>query len=93
MPQRKGRAVLVRERVEISDGRIAGPDFDCSISNGRPAGTGLVAYNAVCMIDGKKIPGGLALVLGNFQDHFKLPVPKRETWISLYPCTPVPGLN
>ena len=79
--------------VEISEGRITGPGFDCSLSAERPAGTGLVAYEAMCTIDGKKTSKGLALDLGNYDDHFELSLPGRENWLSLYPCTPVPGLN
>ena len=82
-----------RTRVEITGGRISGPGFDCALSNGRPAGTGLVAYDASCTVDGKKRLEGLALDLGNHTDHFELSLPGRDGWIELYPCTPVPGLK
>ena len=78
--------------VEIAEGRITGPGFDCRLGDGRPAGTGLVYYEATCMVDGTATSGGLNLDLGNYADHFKLALPGREDWLSLYPCTPVPGL-
>ncbi len=80
-------------KVEISKGRIVGPGFDCTLSTGRPAGTGLVAYEANCSVDGKKTLKGLSLDLGNYEDHFELALPGREDWVKLYPCTPVPGLK
>ena len=80
-------------RVEIVQDYIIGPGFECKISNGRPAGTGLVAYDATCTIHGKEIKQSLALDLGNYSDHFELSVPGRDDWIKLYPCTPVPGLQ
>ena len=81
-------------RVEITKGRITGPGFDCALASSRPAGTGLLAYpDALCTVDGRKSSDGIALDLGNFQDHFKLSLPGRDNWLSLYPCTPVPGLN
>jgi hypothetical protein len=59
-----------------------------------PAGTGLVAYpGSVCTVDGKKSSDGISLDLGNYQDHFKLSLPGRKEWLSLYPCTPVPWLK
>lgn len=79
--------------VEITQGKITGPGFACEFSNGRPAGTGLVAYDAACLVDGKKSSTGIALDLGNYDDHFELSLPGRATWLSLYPCTPVPGLK
>jgi len=79
--------------VKISKGRIAGPGFDCRLGDSRPAGTGLVQYSATCMIDGKRSSDGIALDLGNYDDHFELSLPGRQDWISLYPCTPVPGLK
>ncbi len=80
-------------RVEITEGRIAGPGFDCTLSAGRPAGTGLVAYEATCTVDGKKTSKGLALDLGNYSDHFELSLTCSDGWLALYPCTKVPGLN
>ncbi|MCP5074825.1 MAG: hypothetical protein GY947_16240 [Rhodobacteraceae bacterium] len=83
----------VEKQVEISEGRIVGPGFDCALSAGRPAGTGLVAYEATCTVDGKKMSEGIALDLSNYRDHFELSLPGREDWLALYPCTPVPGLT
>lgn len=80
-------------RVEIAEGRINGPDFDCALATPRPAGTGLVAYDATCMIDGNTWSDGIALDLGNYEDHFKLALPDREGWLALYPCKPAPGLS
>ncbi len=80
-------------KVEIGDGRIAGPGFDCSVSDAKPAGTGLVAYAATCTVDGKKSSEGIALDLGNYEDHFELSLPGRPDWLKLFPCTPVPGLK
>lgn len=80
-------------RVEISEGRISGPGFDCTISGGRPAGSGLVAHEAACTVDGNQVSDGLVLDLGNYKDHFNLSIPGRKGWIALYPCTPVPGLD
>jgi hypothetical protein len=80
-------------RVEIAEGRINGLDFDCVLATPRPAGTGLVAYDATCMIDGNTWSDGIALDLGNYEDHFKLALPGREGWLALYPCTLVPGLS
>jgi hypothetical protein len=79
--------------VEISAGRIKGPDFECTIQSGQPAGTGLVAYQGTCRVDGKQSTDGLAMDLGNYDDHFELSLPGREDWLALYPCSPVPGLN
>ena len=71
-----------------------GPKSRVEITEGRIAGTGLIAYpDALCTLDGKKSLVVIALDLGNFQDHFKLMLPGRNNWLSLYPCTPVPGLN
>lgn len=83
----------LESRVDILEGRIVGPGFDCALGAGRPAGTGLEAFAAECAVDGKKQSGFLALDLGNYADHFKLQLPGREGWLSLYPCTKVPGLN
>lgn len=80
-------------RVKIAAGRITGPGFDCALGQGRPAGTGLVAYDATCTVDGKTTSDGLALDLGNYDDHFELSLPGRTDWLALYPCTPVPGLK
>lgn len=83
-----------KTRIEITKGRVTGPGFDCVLAKSRPAGTGLVAYpGAICTVDGRKSSDGIAFDLGNFQDHFKLSLPGREKWLSLYPCTPVPGLK
>jgi len=75
--------------VELAENRITGPGFSCTLANGRPAGTGLVAYDGTCTVDGANTPGTIALDLGNYSDHFKLLLPGRDGWISLYPCTPV----
>lgn len=80
-------------QVEIAEGRITGPGFDCALSKDRPAGSGLVAYDAACTVDGKKTTEVVALDLGNYDDHFELALPGREGWFKLYPCTPVPGLK
>ena len=81
-------------RVDILAGRIAGPDFSCKVlGEGMPAGTGLVAYDARCVIDGQERSDGLALDLGNFRDRFMLMLPGRREWLPLYPCTKVPGLQ
>jgi len=92
-------------KVEISQGRIAGSGFDCELKEIVPgAGTGMVAYEATCMVDGKQIEVTkelaansdttlLALDLGNNPDHFNVSIPGRGNWIPLYPCSPVPGLN
>jgi len=81
------------KKIEITEGRIVGPGFSCTLGTSRPAGTGLEAYNATCTIDGKETDQGLALDLGNYQDHFELSLPGRDDWLKLYPCTPVPGLK
>ena len=80
-------------KVEISEGRIAGLGFECAISSGGPAGTGLVAFEGYCLVDGKTSSKGFALDLGNYDDRFELSLPGRENWLKLYPCTPVPGLQ
>lgn len=80
-------------RVEIAEGRITGPGFDCALSTSLPAGSGLVAYGATCTVEGEKVSGTVALDLGNYDDHFELALPGREGWLELYPCTPVPGLK
>ena len=80
------------KRVEIAKGRITGRGFDCALSTSLPAGSGLVAYEATCTVDGEKMSEFVALDLGNYDDHFELAVPGREGWLKLYPCTPVPGL-
>ena len=80
-------------RIEITQGRITGPGFDCTLGDGRPAGTGLVAHEARCTVDGKTTSEGISLDLGNYRDHFELALPGRANWLKLYPCTPVPGLN
>ena len=92
-------------KIEISQGRIIGSGFDCRLKEVVPgAGTGLVAYEAACTVDGKEIEVTkelaatsnatlLALDLGNNPDHFTVSVPGRKEWIPLYPCSPVPGLN
>jgi len=80
-------------RVEITQGKIIGPGFTCELSTGRPAGTGLVAYDAICVVDGKKSTTSIALDLGNYDDRFELSLPGRANMLSLYPCTPVPGLK
>lgn len=79
--------------VKIAEGRITGPGFDCVLSTERPVGTGLVAYEATCTVDGKSTSEGIALDLGNYSDHFELSLPGRENWLKLYPCTRVPGLK
>jgi len=67
-------------------------------------GTGMEAYEANCMVDGKKIAVTkelaatmeaklLALDLGNNPDHFELSIPGRDVWIPLYPFSPVPDLD
>lgn len=80
-------------RVTISQGRITGPDFDCTISNGAPAGTGLESYSGICTVAGTEVTDSVALDLGNNADHFSLAIPNRDEWIDLYPCTKVPGLE
>jgi len=92
-------------KIEISQGRITGSGFDCELKEMVPgAGTGMVAYEAACTVDGKQIEVTrktaatsdatlLALDLGNNPDHFNVSIPGREDWIPLYPCSPVPGLN
>ena len=80
-------------KVEISEGHITGPGFECALSSGHPAGTGLVAFEGYCMVDGKTSSKGLALDLGNYDDHFELSLPGRVNWLTLYPCAPVPGLR
>lgn len=80
-------------RVTISQGLITGPDFECRISDGTPAGSGLEAYSGVCTVAGAKVSDSVALDLGNYADHFALSIPNRDEWIDLYPCTKVPGLE
>lgn len=80
-------------RVTISQGLIAGPDFECRISDGAPAGSGLEAYSGVCTVAGAKVSDSVALDLGNYADRFALSIPNRDDWINLYPCTKVPGLE
>jgi len=80
-------------RVTISQGLISGPGFECSISDGAPAGSGLEAYSGICTVDGAEISDNVALDLGNYTDRFALSIPKRDEWIDIYPCTKVPGLE
>lgn len=80
-------------RVTISQGLISGPGFECRISDGAPAGSGLEAYTGVCTVAGAEVSDSVALDLGNYADHFALSIPNRDEWIDLYPCTKVPGLD
>ena len=81
------------ELVKMESHRISGPQFDCSLQGYKPAGTGLMSVDASCSVDGRATKEPLALDLGNFRDHFELSLPGRDDWISLYPCSPVPGLE
>lgn len=72
--------------VEIDGGHVSGPAFECELGEFRPAGTGLAAYTATCMIDGRDEEGFVVFDLGNYDDHFKMSLPDRKDWISLYPC-------
>ena len=80
-------------KVEILEGRIAGPGFRCELGESDPVGSGLVNYAASCVVDGVASTEAITLDLGNYSDHFELALPGREEWLALYPCTPVPGLE
>lgn len=72
--------------IEISRSKITGPGFDCRLGESRPAGTGLVFYEAQCTVDDRRSSKGLALDLGNYADRFMLSLPGRQDWIPLFPC-------
>ena len=82
-----------RELVSIYGRSIVGPSFKCALEALTPAGTGMIGIEGVCSVNGKLSKGMLSMDLGNFDDHFELALPDEEEWISLYPCTPVEGLN
>lgn len=82
-----------KKEIRLTANNISGPGFACTVSKSKPAGTGLVAFEAACKVDGKNRKQGIVLDLGNFKDHFALSLPGRKNWIPLYPCEPVAGLK
>lgn len=79
--------------IEMRDDRITGPGFACTVLDSLPAGTGLVAHTADCTVDGTATTDILVLDLGNNPDRFVISLPGSDAWISMYPCTPVEGLD
>ncbi|MCY0148906.1 hypothetical protein OEG84_14640 [Hoeflea sp. G2-23] len=90
---KKGGCAMTEKLVTISQGNIAGPGFECTLSNPSPAGTGMEAYDSVCSVDGAEVTEVMAFDLGNNRDHFAVAIPGRDGWMDLYPCTKVPGLE
>ena len=82
-----------RELISIYGRSVVGPSFMCALEAPTAAGTGMIGIEGVCSVNGKLSEGILSMDLGNFNDHFELALPDEEEWISLYPCTPVEGLN
>jgi hypothetical protein len=67
---------------------IVGKAFRCVLKNVKPAGTGLVAYDAVCKYSDKSSgSGSLVVDIGNYYHHIEVSLPgKKEEWRPLYPC-------
>jgi|GEM_PF-2527767 len=80
-------------RVEISEGRVSGPGFSCDLGEMDPVGSGMVNYDASCIVDDAAFSEPVTFDLGNYSDHFELALPGRDDWLALYPCTPVEGLE
>lgn len=71
---------------------ISGPGFNCTLGDSRSAGSGLAAYESACVIDGTNVNDLVVFDLGNNPTHFSVALPGKE-WVSMYPCTPVQGLD
>ena len=71
---------------------ISGSGFKCTLGESRSAGSGLAAYNGTCKVDGTSVTDMVVFDLGNSPERFSLAVPGKD-WVSMYPCTPVEGLE
>ena len=78
--------------IAWSPKRLAGPGFQCELGEARPAGTGLVTYEAICAANGTTLTDPIALDLGNDPNRFAVDVPGVGSF-EMWPCTPVEGLQ
>ena len=69
---------------------IKGSDFECALAGLKPAGTGMMYSEAICVVDGKNgtkaVEAGVTLDLGNYEDHFEVAIPELDGWKKMYRC-------
>ena len=79
--------------VTLLSQSIHGPGFACELGDSKPAGTGLILFSAQCKINDAAVSGDIVFDFGNYDDHFEVSLPNNDDWLTLYPCTQIPGLK
>ena len=69
---------------------IKGSDFECALRELKPAGSGMMHSEAICVVDAKSgtkaVEAGVTLDLGNYSDHFEVAIPELDGWVKMYRC-------
>lgn len=91
--EKNGCTTNLDELIQFTEYAIKGPDFSCKLSEGTPAGSGMLNYTGMCTVDGKELEDYVTFDLGNYQDRFEVSLPGRDDWTKMYPCTDVEGLT
>ena len=69
---------------------IKGSNFKCALTELKPAGSGMMYSDAICVVETKNgtksVEDGVTFDFGNYADHFEVAIPKLDGWIKMYRC-------
>lgn len=85
-----GTKIVFKKNTTTGISMISSKKFECALAGLKPAGSGMMSSDAVCVVDSGKgdepVEDTVAFDFGNYKDRFEVSIPKLNDWIKMYRC-------
>lgn len=82
--------IVFKEKTATGPSMITGSNFECALKELKPAGSGMMTTDALCVVDSEngtvEAEDSVDFDFGNYKDHFEVAIPKLDGWIKMYRC-------
>ena len=82
--------IVFKKKTTTGPSMIIGSDFECALRELKPAGSGMMSTEALCVVDAKngtkEVEDNVAFDFGNYSDHFEVAIPELDDWKKMYRC-------
>ncbi len=82
--------IVFKKKTATGPSMITSAKFECALAGLKPAGSGMMSSDAICVVDTGKgdepVEDTVAFDFGNYKDRFEVSIPKMNDWIKMYRC-------